>query len=180
MTEPRQDVLFVSPLVNGEASTSDGNKLDTELGDKTLQSTSAAASVSGGSDTEASKSENSKLRVDDKGHTRATPVVKKTTSFKAVTVNKTFLATKGTTGPVASKLGENKPVAGSTAVQTGPSTSTAPRPRLVAKTGSGLRDSTPRSSASTNGGKPGSAPDPSAVWNKNRRKSNEACFSFQR
>lgn len=178
MTEPRQDVLSVSPLINGEASASDGDKLDTGLGDKASQYTSAAASVSGGSDTEASKGENSKLRVDDKGHTRATSIVKKTTSFKAVTVNKTFLAAKGTTGPVTSKLGENKPVAGSTAVQTGPSASTAPRPRLVAKTGSGLRDSAPRSSASTNGGKPGSAPDPSAVWNKNRRELNEACFSF--
>lgn len=166
LTEPRQNVPSIStpPQVNGEASSTDGDKTEKGL----AQPTSAAASVSCGSDTEASKGENSKLRVDDKGHIRAASIVKKPTSFKAVTVNKTFLAAKGPIGLAASKLGDNKPVTGSATVQAGPSISAAPRPRLVAKTGSGLRDSAPRTSAAINGGKSGSAPDPGAVWNKNR------------
>jgi hypothetical protein len=46
----------------------------------------------------------------------------------------------------------------------------ASRPRLIAKTGSGPRDLAPRFSSVVNGAKPASTPDPSAVWNKNRRK----------
>jgi hypothetical protein len=91
--------------------------------------------------------------------------VKKFASFKPVSVNKTFLAAKGATAAPPSKLGE-KAATGATA-QT--SASAASRPRLVAKSGSGLRDSTPRASTAANGGKPGGAPDASAVWNKNRR-----------
>jgi hypothetical protein len=118
---------------------------------------SAEVSVSGGSDTEKAATE--------KGHARTASTIKKFTSFKPVSVNKTFLAAKGATS-AAPKPGD-KP-ATSTPTQT-PSTLAAPRPRLVAKTGSGLRDSAPRSSSTGNGGKAGAAPDASAVWNKNRR-----------
>ena len=61
-----------------------------------------------------------------------------------------------------------KKAATAAATQPGAS-STAARPRLVAKSGSGLRDSAPRASTAANGGKPGAAPDANAVWNKNRR-----------
>lgn len=128
---------------------------------------SAEVSVSGGSDTEASKAEASKAVGDDKGHARTTSTVKKFASFKPVSVNKTFLAAKGVAPTAPSKLGE-KPATGATAPQTGPTTTAPNRPRLVAKSGSGLRDSSPRSATPANGGKP-AAPDASAVWNKNRR-----------
>jgi hypothetical protein len=94
--------------------------------------------------------------------------VKKPTSFKPVSVNKTFLAAKGATIAVPSKLGD-KGSAASAPAQTGPSLSAVARPRLVAKSGSGLRDSAPRTAATANGGKAGLGPDANAVWNKNRR-----------
>jgi hypothetical protein len=43
----------------------------------------------------------------------------------------------------------------------------ASRPRLVAKSTSGFRDSTPRNLAGNKAGS--SAPDPSQVWNRNKR-----------
>ena len=91
--------------------------------------------------------------------------MKKLASFKPVSVNKTFLAAKGSTSTPSPKPGD-KP-SGSASPQ--PSGTLASRPRLVAKSASGLRDSTPRASIVSNGGKPGGAPDANAVWNKNRR-----------
>jgi len=166
---PSQDVSSEQPLLNGTPATNtdkDEIKQDTEHVEAGVNS--AAVSVSGGSDTEASKAETTKTQTDEKGHLRTTSVVKKPTSFKPVSVNKTFLAAKSATTATPSKLGD-KSAANSTAFPSGPSTSTAPRPRLVAKSGSGLRDSTPRATAAANGSKPGAAPDASAVWNKNRR-----------
>jgi hypothetical protein len=125
---------------------------------------SAEVSVSGGSDTEASKAEATKA-LDERGHLRTTSTVKKFTSFKPVSVNKTFLAAKGTTAVAPAKPGDKA----ITPVNQTASSSFVPRPRLVAKTGSGLRDSTPKNAALANGGVPGGAPDASAVWNKNRR-----------
>jgi hypothetical protein len=150
--------------VNGSAE-KDELKPDAYLSE--ANNNSAEVSVSGGSDTEASKAETSKAEGDEKGHARTASTVKKFASFKPVSVNKTFLAAKGTSTAAPSKLGD-KGVAATTA-QTGPSISATARPRLVAKSGSGLRDSTPRTSSAANGGKPGAAPDASAVWNKNRR-----------
>ncbi|KUJ07058.1 uncharacterized protein LY89DRAFT_661289 [Mollisia scopiformis] len=162
---PSEDVTSeqIQPVVNGTSEKYE-DKPDPETLDANVNS--AEVSISGGSDTEASKAE-TKTQGDEKGHVRTTSTVKKFTSFKPVSVNKTFLAAKGATTATPSKLGE-KGAAVSTTTQAGPSTSTAPRPRLVAKSGSGLRDSAPRNSASANGGKAGSAPDASAVWNKNR------------
>ncbi|RQM05717.1 hypothetical protein DH86_00003580, partial [Scytalidium sp. 3C] len=152
------------PAVNGTSKYNE-NKQDAESIEANVNS--AEVSVSGGSDTEASKTEASKGLGDEKGHTRTTSTLKKPSSFKPVSVNKTFLAAKGVTPSVPSKLGE-KAAAGSTSPQPGTSTLASTRPRLVAKTGSSLRDSSPRSTGSANGGKPGGAPDGNAVWNKNR------------
>jgi hypothetical protein len=157
-----QDVASEIPQVNGEFR-GDEFKSYTEFADGLANS--AEVSVSGGSDTEATKAETSKGQTDEKGHIRTTSTVKKPTTFKAVSVNKTFLAAKGAT-PV--KPGD-KGVAGSTSLPTAPLTSSVPRPRLVAKSGSGLRDSAPRTAAAPNGGKAGAAPDANAVWNKNKR-----------
>lgn len=139
----------------------DDNRQDGESVDQAVAS--AEVSVSGGSDTEASKAETSKTSADGKGHARTASTVKKIASFKPVSVNKKFLAAKAVTVP--SKLGE-KGAAIPTAAPAGGTASL--RPRLVAKSGSGLRDSTARGTEGANGGKAG-APDASAVWNKNRR-----------
>jgi len=127
---------------------------------------SAEVSVNGGSDTEVSKAETTKLDGDEKGHARTTSTVKKFASFKPVSVNKKFLAAKGPATAITTKPGE---AAAGTTAQTGALASATLRPRLVAKSGSGLRDSAPRAASGANGGKAGSAPDASAVWNKNRR-----------
>lgn len=129
---------------------------------------SADVSVNGGSDTELSKTDNSKSQHDSQSHARSISTVKKPTSFKAVSVNKTFLAAKGAPGSTLVKSGD-KGSSGSSSLPSIPSTSVASRPRLVAKTGSGIRDLAARSSTAASGGKLGGAPDPSAVWNKNRR-----------
>jgi hypothetical protein len=143
----------------------DGLRPDTELLEGVVSS--AEVSVNGGSDTEATKAETSKSQTDEKGHSRNLSTVKPK-SFKAVSVNKTFLAAKGAT-TVPLKPGD-KGAATSVSAPAAPLTSTAPRPRLVAKVGSALKNSTPLSSNAANGGASGAAPDASAVWNKNRRK----------
>ena len=158
---PSEILLSIEQPINGIIEKDGANQETTEAA-----VTSAEVSVSGGSDTEASKAEATKAGLDEKGHIRSASV-KKPASFKPVSVNKTFLAAKGASSAAPSKLGD-KPVTGTTMAQTA-STLVAPRPRLVAKTGSGLRDSTPRTSSAGNGGKAGAAPDASAVWNKNRR-----------
>ncbi|TVY78506.1 hypothetical protein LSUE1_G006165 [Lachnellula suecica] len=165
---PSQDVSSEQPLLNGTPiSNTDVDKIKQDTEHVEAGVNSAEVSVSGGSDTEASKAETTKTQTDEKGHVRTASTVKKFASFKPVSVNKTFLAAKGATTLVPSKLGD-KGAASSTLTQAGPSTSSTPRPRLVAKSGSGLRDSTPKASIAANGSKPGAAPDASAVWNKNR------------
>jgi hypothetical protein len=154
------------PLVNGTDDKDEIKQDNTEFTDVGV--ISAEVSVSGGSDTENSKAETSKISLDEKGHARTTSTVKKLASFKPVSVNKTFLASKGSPA-TSSKLGE-KPVTASTE-KTGPATLVAARPRLVAKSGSGIRgDSATRASSAANGTKASGAPDASAVWNKNRRR----------
>ena len=121
--------------------------------------TSADVSVNGGSDSEAIKSKSAV-----EGHVRTSSTVKKPISFKAVSVNKTFLAAKGATGATPAKAGDKTGAPAPTAL----STSTVSKPRLVAKSGTGLV-SVSRSSGTGLGGAAGAAPDASAVWNKNRR-----------
>jgi hypothetical protein len=152
--------------LNGSAGNDDiENKHITSVED---QLTSADASASGGSDTETSRADGSKSKDEDKGHGRAGSTVKKPATFKAVSVNKTFLATKAAANSASAKVAEKQP-AGSSTPPTSSATLSSSRPRLIAKTGSSTRDSSPRFSGGVNGGKPGSAPDASAVWNKNRR-----------
>lgn len=125
---------------------------------------SAEVSISGGSDTEASRS---RLKDDEKGHTRTSSTVKKPTTFKSVSVNKTFLASKGAAAVGAAKSAD-KPTPGTSLTSAqGTATPASSRPRLVAKSGGGL---VTKAAAGVNGGKSAQAPDPSVVWNKNRRK----------
>jgi hypothetical protein len=150
--------------VNGDAGSSATddieNKQIADIVDDLVNS--AEVSISGGSDTEASRS---RLNPDDKGHGRTSSSVKKPTSFKAVSVNKTFLAAKGASTNAPSKANDKS--AATSGASTPVATSlTAARPRLIAKSNTGL---VTKSSTGLNGAK-GTAPDPNAVWNKNRRK----------
>ncbi|RBR24624.1 uncharacterized protein FIESC28_02557 [Fusarium coffeatum] len=167
-SQPAPDAHNVDPVrsnLNGSAGNDDiENKHITSVED---QLTSADASASGGSDTEASRADGSKSKDEDKGHGRAGSTVKKPATFKSVSVNKTFLATKAAANSASAKVAEKQP-AGSSTPPTSSATLSSSRPRLIAKTGSSTRDSSPRLSGGVNGGKPGSVPDASAVWNKNR------------
>lgn len=157
-----------TPSIDGTTTDKDGSKQYPDLLEP--NNISAEVSINGGSDTEATKAETSKIGDEKGGHGRSTSAVKKPVpSFKAVSVNKTFLASKASTAVAPTKVGEKGATVSTTAPTTlTTSTSTTPKPRLVAKSGTGLRDSTPRASTTANGGKPGGAPDASAVWNKNR------------
>lgn len=135
------------------------------------QITPADVSVSGGSDTEAGTrgqkdNETSRERTVAAAAAAASSV-KKPTTFKSVPINKKFLTKTTTPSPTAKPADLIK--SGTSTPPTGTSTLSASRPRLVAKTGTAGRDASPRLSSAVNGGKPGSAPDPAAVWNKNRR-----------
>ncbi|KFY65173.1 hypothetical protein V496_02749 [Pseudogymnoascus sp. VKM F-4515 (FW-2607)] len=123
--------------------------------------TSADVSVNGGSDSEAVKSKSTV-----EGHVRTSSTVRKPISFKAVSVNKTFLATKGATGATPPKSGD-KGASSSATSSTTASATLVSKPRLVAKSGNNLI-STSRAAAAGAGSKSGAAPDASAVWNKNR------------
>ncbi|PNS18768.1 hypothetical protein CAC42_5307 [Sphaceloma murrayae] len=106
------------------------------------------------SDTD-SRGEAGEQTKDANGHPKS-GAIKKPTSFKAVSVTKNFLAKTATSTPTV-KAGEKLSVP--TAMTT---PQTVARPRLVAKSGSGLRD-TPRTRTGTDGPTEGST-----VWNKNR------------
>ncbi|KAJ5674244.1 hypothetical protein N7462_009683 [Penicillium macrosclerotiorum] len=139
----KQGTGFVASRVlelNGVASASDG-------GDDT-------ASL-GGSESDAS-------RTDGRHHNR-TGSVKRPATFKPVSFAKfTVPKTPGAAAPP--KAPEKVPSTSTTPLGTPQPSS---RPRLVAKTTAGMRDSFSKTGAG--GGKAdGSGPDPNQVWNKNR------------
>lgn len=112
-----------------------------------------------GSDTDISRAGSVDQSKEENRHLRSNSV-KKPISFKAVSVTKTFLAkTAGsttTTAPTVPKVGDKSPVAATL--------QPLAKPRLVAKSGSGLRD-IPRVRSHDGSG----APDGKMVWNKNQR-----------
>ncbi|MCJ1477699.1 hypothetical protein MMC13_006372 [Lambiella insularis] len=92
--------------------------------------------------------------------------LKKSTTFKPVSVTKSFLAKAGTAlTPTAKSPGDK---ANGLTGQPSPAMQSAPRPRLVAKPASGHRNAVPK--ALTMGAKAGkgAGPDPNQVWNRNR------------
>jgi hypothetical protein len=137
------------------------NKQIAEIIDELVNSTEA--SLNGGSDTETSKA--NKLFDDDKGHARTSSTVKKPQSFKSVSVNRTFLAAKGASNSPSRPDSAGNSVASATPSAT--AGSSASKLKLVAKSGSSLGGTSKNLSAN---GKPLAAPDPSTVWNRNRRK----------
>ncbi|KAI0006799.1 hypothetical protein F4779DRAFT_548539 [Xylariaceae sp. FL0662B] len=157
-TDNVNNVDSSNATVNGSVSDIE-NKQIADIVDELVNS--AEASVSGGSDTEASKADPSK-RSDGKGHVRASSTVRKPQSFKSVSVNRTFLAAKASA--TSTSRPESAAGSASSTPQPTPSTS-ASRLKLVAKSGSSLGGST--KTLSTNG-KASTAPDPNTVWNRNR------------
>jgi hypothetical protein len=155
-----QNVELDRPHINGDVRDEFENKHISDIVDDLVNSTEV--SISGGSDTEATRSDASKGKDGAKGHGRVSSSVKKSAPFKAINVNKTFLTSKAPAPGAQPKTAEKAPITPSAASPT-PGTATVSRPRLVAKTGSGLITK----GSGTSGGKP--APDASAVWNKNRR-----------
>lgn len=87
--------------------------------------------------------------------------VKKPASFKSVSVTKNFLAKSAVSVPSV-RPGDK----GTPAGQTNASTMLMAKPRLVAKSGSGLGNMSRSSLTKTNGA--GAGPDASKVWNKNQ------------
>jgi hypothetical protein len=156
-------------IVNGTTTGDDvenlSNKHITTVED---QLNSADVSVSGGSDTEASRGDGSKQKDGDRGHGRTGSSIKKPATFKAVSVNKTFLAASKANGGVTSSKLSDKPASGSSTPPTGFASLSGTRPRLVVKPSSGT-GSALGSATAANGRKPATAPDPNVVWNKNRR-----------
>ncbi|KAI9836557.1 MAG: hypothetical protein M1819_001189 [Sarea resinae] len=155
------------PYLNHDSDAVDGPQSDGELqrGDSTEHNRLHHTVVDGsaGSDTDTSKADSAKDGLSDsRGHVRSNSV-KRPTSFKAVSVTRSFLAKAAAGSAPATKAGDK--ASGSLA---GQSSQPAPRPRLVAKSGSGLRDSSPRSASVVNESGRGTGPDPSKVWNKNR------------
>ncbi|KAJ5214876.1 hypothetical protein N7468_010555 [Penicillium chermesinum] len=127
------------------------------------QSDGQNASTSDGGDDTASLggSESDTSRTDGRNHTRTSSVKK--SAFKPVSFTK-FAVPKAPGGPAPPKVPEKVPSASTTPLGTPQPSS---RPRLVAKTTSGMRDSFSKTGAS--GAKPGgTGPDPNQVWNKNR------------
>ena len=148
------------------------NKQITDIVDELVNSTEV--SVSGGSDTEASKADPSLRSADAKDHhVRTSSTAARPKSFKSVSVNKTFLASKGASNSASRP--ESATGSASSTPAPGTSTSSASRLKLVAKSGSNLGGSTKTLSSN---GKSG-APDGSSVWNRNKRKSStETRVSF--
>ncbi|KAK4185928.1 hypothetical protein QBC35DRAFT_388470 [Podospora australis] len=165
-TDSQNAPVHDQPHINGDATASAPSTDDlsrkhiSDLVDDLVNSTEV--SVSGGSDNEASKGDASKSKEDGKGHNRTSSTVKKPASFKAISVNKTFLHTKGPVPTTQAKPLEKPTTTLLSSSPTPSSAMNASRPRLVAKTGSGLVSKT----SGANGSK--STPDANAVWNKNR------------
>ncbi|KAL2761112.1 hypothetical protein ACRALDRAFT_1078440 [Sodiomyces alcalophilus JCM 7366] len=133
------------------------------------QANSAEVSVSGGSDTEASRGDSTpKTKDGEKSQPRSSTGLKKPTTFKAVSVNKTFLASKAAASSSTAKANEKGSTpSGIGSTSSGASGLSGSRPRLVAKTG-GSSGTGAKFSSAVNGATASTGPDPNAVWNKNR------------
>ena len=142
-----------APHANGADATLNG-----DTGDQSATESQAVADASGGSDTDISRPGSVDQSRQDAGHVRTSSALKKPSTFKSVSVTKTFLAKSAVSAP-ALRLGEKA----APAVQPANSTALTAKPRLVAKSGAG---NAPRSLSKANGA--GTGPDASKVWNKNQ------------
>jgi hypothetical protein len=130
-------------------------------GDSDEHSASEDVAVSGGSDTDISRPGSvDQTKERSERHLRSNSM-KKPVSFKSVSVTKSFLAKSVTPTPSA-RPGEKAATPG----QTNAMLQQTAKPRLVAKSGTGLGNMPRSSLAKTNGA--GSGPDATKVWNKNQ------------
>ncbi|KAJ5088317.1 hypothetical protein N7456_011933 [Penicillium angulare] len=130
---------------------------------RALELNGLASGSDGGDDTASQGgSESDTSRTDGRHHNR-TGSVKKPTTFGKVSFTK-FTVPKAPGASAPSKAPEKVPSTSTTPLGTPQPSS---RPRLVAKTTGGMRDSISKTGAggSKSGG---SGPDPTQVWNKNR------------
>ncbi|KAJ6149768.1 hypothetical protein N7471_000967 [Penicillium samsonianum] len=129
---------------------------------RVLELNGLASASDGGEDTASQGgSESDASRPDSRNQTHSGSV-KKPAGFKPVSFAK-FSVNKVPGAPTPPKVPEKAPTSTTTLGTPQPSS----RPRLVAKTTLGMRDSFSKTGAG--GGKPGgSGPDPNQVWNKNR------------
>lgn len=155
--EPRDNAsrpkILEEPLANGD--TGEHSAAEDVIGQAAL------AEISGGSDTDISRPGSVDQAKERPGRHIRSNSVKKPASFKAVSVTKNFLAKSAVSTPSV-RPGDKVSPAG----QTNASAQPTAKPRLVAKSGSGL-GTVPRSSLSKLNGA-GSGPDASKVWNKNQ------------
>jgi len=108
-----------------------------------------------GSDTDTSRADSTEQARDAMDKAARSGGLKKATTFKPVSVTKTFLAKSAVVPTPVSKVGEKSPAVSSP--------QPVAKPRLVAKSGSGINNS-PRPRVGTEG-----PVDGTTVWNKNRR-----------
>ncbi|KAI8942512.1 hypothetical protein NX059_000576 [Plenodomus lindquistii] len=135
------------PLSNGDSS------------DHSASESQAVADASGGSDTDISRPGSVDQSKREQGHVRTNSTAKKPSTFKSVSVTKNFLAKTVVSSTPVARPGEKA----APAAQANASTVLTPKPRLVAKLGTG---NTPRTLGKVNG--TASGPDASKVWNKNQ------------
>ncbi|KAJ5138986.1 uncharacterized protein N7515_003834 [Penicillium bovifimosum] len=149
---------------NTQGSTTDTSKPGVGIVATRVLELNGVTSASDGGDDTASQggSESDASRSDSKSHVRSGSV-KKPAAFKPVSFAK-FSVNKVAGVQAPPKVPEKVPSTTTTPLGTPQPSS---RPRLVAKTTLGMRDSFSKGGAGA--GKPGgSGPDPSQVWNKNR------------
>ncbi|KAK2853302.1 hypothetical protein FQN49_005202, partial [Arthroderma sp. PD_2] len=151
-------------ISTGNPSSTEANGIGTENHDADASLSPNIGDGSGGSDTDASRPD-ARANTDGTQHSR-TSSVKRPASFKPVSFAKFSVAKPAGSNGNSKSTPEKAPFS----ISTPPSSTSTPlssRPRLVAKSGSGLRDSSPRTS--TVGSKTvAGAPDANLVWNKNR------------
>ncbi|KAL4943896.1 hypothetical protein BDV06DRAFT_234146 [Aspergillus oleicola] len=129
---------------------------------KVLEMNGITSTSDGGEDTASQGgSESDASRTESRVHSRAGSA-KRPTTFKPVSFAK-FSVPKAPGTPPMAKVPEKTPSSTGTPLGTPLQN---PRPRLVAKTTSSLRDSLSKTGAS--GARLGGGPDPNQVWNRNR------------
>ncbi|KAL2846756.1 hypothetical protein BJX68DRAFT_240422 [Aspergillus pseudodeflectus] len=148
---------------DGEQASTDASKQGPgSVATRALEMNGVMSASDGGDDTASQGgSESDASRTESKVHSRASSV-KRPTTFKPVSFAK-FSVPKAPGTPPVTKVTEKAPLASGTPLST---TLQNPRPRLVAKTTSSLRDSS--SKTGTGGARLGVGPDPNQVWNRNR------------
>jgi hypothetical protein len=94
--------------------------------------------------------------------------IKKSASFKPVSVTKNFLAKAGSAAAPTKSVGGSEKASSTPGGSPALSAQSTPRPRLVAKSISGQKGALPRASSASGRSGQNGGPDPSQVWNKNR------------